>query len=236
MRYAKWGSFQESAVRGCRSGLSRQVQGERGRRPLSSAEQRFRTLHAEAYDDLMRFVRRRVPADDAEDIVSTVFMTVWRRLGDVPADARPWMFAVARNVMANQARIRLRHGVVDVRMVTAGEPWQPDAAAGSASGFRRPGGTRAPWRPGDTLSAIAEQWLSDADRWPEIFTLNRGTHHPNVGGTLTDPDLIYPRLDPARARRRRRRSPPRPEVARTPEPRPDATRSPGHHTVDTPRA
>jgi len=45
---------------------------------------------------------------------------------------------------------------------------------------------------GDTLSAIAEQWLGDADRWPEIFTLNRGTHYPNVGGTLTDPDLIYP--------------------------------------------
>ncbi len=100
---------------------------------MSPDEQRFRALHAEAYDDLVRFVRRRVPADDAEDIVATVFMTVWRRLGDVPADARPWMFAVARNVMANQARVRLRHGVVDVRMVTAGEPCQPDAAAGTAT-------------------------------------------------------------------------------------------------------
>ena len=100
---------------------------------MSSAEQRFRALHAEAHDDLMRFVRRRVPADDAEDIVATVFMTVWRRLDDVPADARPWMFAVARNVMANQARVRLRHGVVDVRMVTDTESWQPDAAAGTAT-------------------------------------------------------------------------------------------------------
>jgi RNA polymerase sigma factor (sigma-70 family) len=100
---------------------------------LSSAEQRFRHLHAEAYDDLMRFVRRRVPADDAEDIVSTVFMTVWRRLDDVPADARPWMFAVARNVLANQARVRLRHGVVDVRMVADEDPWQSDDAAGAAT-------------------------------------------------------------------------------------------------------
>ena len=120
---------------------------------MSSAEQRFRALHAEAYDDLVRFVRRRVPADDAEDIVATVFMTVWRRLGDVPADARPWMFAVARNVMANQARVRLRHGVVDVRMVTAGAPWQPDAAAGTATRIDL---VRAWW----TLSAADREVLA----------------------------------------------------------------------------
>ncbi|WBB93412.1 BTAD domain-containing putative transcriptional regulator [Verrucosispora sp. WMMC514] len=45
---------------------------------------------------------------------------------------------------------------------------------------------------GDTLSDIAAQWLGDPDRWPEIFALNRGTHFPDVGGTLTNPDLIYP--------------------------------------------
>ncbi|WKU03405.1 BTAD domain-containing putative transcriptional regulator [Micromonospora sp. HUAS LYJ1] len=45
---------------------------------------------------------------------------------------------------------------------------------------------------GDTLSKIAEQWLGDADRWPEIFALNRGTHFPKVGGTLRDPNMIHP--------------------------------------------
>ncbi|MEU1605532.1 BTAD domain-containing putative transcriptional regulator [Micromonospora matsumotoense] len=45
---------------------------------------------------------------------------------------------------------------------------------------------------GDTLSKIAEQWLGDADRWPEIFALNRGTHFPRVGGTLRDPNMIHP--------------------------------------------
>nr|WP_030501002.1 LysM peptidoglycan-binding domain-containing protein [Micromonospora purpureochromogenes] len=45
---------------------------------------------------------------------------------------------------------------------------------------------------GDTLSEIAEQWLGDANRWPEIFALNRGTHFRDVGGTLTNPNLIYP--------------------------------------------
>jgi len=44
---------------------------------------------------------------------------------------------------------------------------------------------------GDNLSTIARAWLGDPDRWPEIYELNRGRHWP-TGGTLTDPDLIYP--------------------------------------------
>ncbi|QOC95010.1 LysM peptidoglycan-binding domain-containing protein [Micromonospora craniellae] len=47
-------------------------------------------------------------------------------------------------------------------------------------------------RDGDTLSAIAKRWLGEPDRWPEIWALNRGTHFATVGGTFTDPDLIYP--------------------------------------------
>ncbi|MGQ5262924.1 BTAD domain-containing putative transcriptional regulator [Micromonospora sp. ZYX-F-536] len=45
---------------------------------------------------------------------------------------------------------------------------------------------------GDTLSDIAQRCLGDADRWPDIFALNRGTHFPSTGGTLRDPDVIYP--------------------------------------------
>ncbi len=45
---------------------------------------------------------------------------------------------------------------------------------------------------GDSLSEIAEECLGDANRWPEIYALNRGTHFTKVGGTLTNPHLIYP--------------------------------------------
>ncbi|MET7949025.1 BTAD domain-containing putative transcriptional regulator [Micromonospora sp. NPDC005324] len=45
---------------------------------------------------------------------------------------------------------------------------------------------------GDTMSKIAEQWLGDANRWPEIFALNRGAHFTDVGGTLRNPNVIYP--------------------------------------------
>lgn len=45
---------------------------------------------------------------------------------------------------------------------------------------------------GDSLSEIARQCLGDANRWPEIYALNRGTHFSDVGGTLRNPNLIYP--------------------------------------------
>ncbi|MFY1700219.1 BTAD domain-containing putative transcriptional regulator [Micromonospora sp. WMMA1923] len=45
-------------------------------------------------------------------------------------------------------------------------------------------------RRGDTLSGIAERRLDDADRWRDIYTLNRGTRFAT--GALTDPDLIRP--------------------------------------------
>jgi nucleoid-associated protein YgaU len=46
-------------------------------------------------------------------------------------------------------------------------------------------------QPGDTLSAIAEEELGDADAYPSIFDASRDTIQAN-GAHLTDPDLIKP--------------------------------------------
>ena len=91
----------------------------------------FRALHESTFADLLRFVERRVPPDDAEDIVSTVYLTAWRRRAEVPDDARPWLFAVARKTMANQTRGWLRRRALDVRLTEAGEPGTPDLATGA---------------------------------------------------------------------------------------------------------
>lgn len=47
---------------------------------------------------------------DAEDAVADVFLIAWRRLEDVPTgdQARPWLYATARRVLANQARANRR--------------------------------------------------------------------------------------------------------------------------------
>jgi RNA polymerase sigma-70 factor (ECF subfamily) len=47
---------------------------------------------------------------DEQDAVAEVFLTAWRRLDDVPDGeaARPWLYATARRVMANQVRANAR--------------------------------------------------------------------------------------------------------------------------------
>jgi hypothetical protein len=42
---------------------------------------------------------------------------------------------------------------------------------------------------GDTLSAIAQTYLGEDDRWPELFTINQGLDQP-TGWPITDPDEI----------------------------------------------
>ncbi|HKE68347.1 MAG TPA: LysM peptidoglycan-binding domain-containing protein, partial [Nocardioidaceae bacterium] len=74
-------------------------------------------------------------------------------------------------------------------------------------------------KPGDSLSAIAERLLGDANRYGEIFELNAGKPQPD-GGRLTDPDKIWPgwSLEIPVAGRSNGQAPP-PEV-RPEEPRP----------------
>jgi len=50
------------------------------------------------------FVLRRAGTLDVDDAVAEVFLVAWRRIDDVPADAKPWLLGVARRVLANQRR------------------------------------------------------------------------------------------------------------------------------------
>ena len=82
-------------------------------------EQRFREIYDSVYVDLLRFVRRRVHATHAEDVVGEVMLVAWRRLDDVPADlsaARAWLFGVARKTLQNTRRRDTRHDAVSVRL------------------------------------------------------------------------------------------------------------------------
>ncbi|QGQ21165.1 sigma-70 family RNA polymerase sigma factor [Cellulomonas sp. JZ18] len=51
-------------------------------------------------------VRRVADPADAADVVAETYLVAWRRLDDVPRDAqaRPWLFGVARRVLANHYR------------------------------------------------------------------------------------------------------------------------------------
>lgn len=105
-------------------------------RPMSSNEERFNRLHDEHFESIRRYAWRREPAL-ADDIVSETFLVAWRRLDDVPDDAGPWLFGVARNVRLNLQRSARRQHAVAQRLTVAEPSSEPPEQAESAANVRR---------------------------------------------------------------------------------------------------
>jgi len=81
--------------------------------------ERFRDLYDATYSRIMAYTHRRARSrEDALDAVSETFMVVWRRLDDIPPDRRavPWVYGVARRVLANQYRWRDRKAQLEHRL------------------------------------------------------------------------------------------------------------------------
>lgn len=62
------------------------------------------------------YLSRRAEPDQIDDLVDEVFLVAWRRLEVVPPDARPWLFAVARNVLGTHIRGTRRGRALGVRL------------------------------------------------------------------------------------------------------------------------
>lgn len=50
------------------------------------------------------YALRRSDRETAEEITAQVFMVAWRRRSDLPEDALPWLYGVARRALAEQRR------------------------------------------------------------------------------------------------------------------------------------
>lgn len=107
----------------------------------------FSALFDDAYLDVVRFVARRVPEADAEDVVAEAFAVAWRRFADAPGDhdgRRAWLFGIARNCLLNARRSDSRRDALHVRLSTgspAGTVAQPaeevDARLDLAAAWQR---------------------------------------------------------------------------------------------------
>jgi RNA polymerase sigma factor (sigma-70 family) len=87
---------------------------------------RFRTVYDTNYHRVLGYALRRAASrEDAEDAVAETFLTAWRRLEEMPhgSDARPWLYGVARNALANQRRSERRRGRLRGRL--RAEPSSP---------------------------------------------------------------------------------------------------------------
>jgi RNA polymerase sigma-70 factor (ECF subfamily) len=101
--------------------------------PLSGPrEAHFERLYALGRDPLARYLARRAAPDSVEDLFAEVMTVAWRRLADVPPDGElPWLFGVARRVLANHRRSQTRFGrlLERLKLTTPGiDPGQPAIA------------------------------------------------------------------------------------------------------------
>ena len=82
---------------------------------------RFDELFDAYCPDIVAYCRwRAASTTDAEDAVSEVFLTAWRRLADIPQGpgARVWLYATARRVLANQHRSHRRNAALVERLTS----------------------------------------------------------------------------------------------------------------------
>ncbi|MBE1484606.1 RNA polymerase sigma-70 factor (ECF subfamily) [Plantactinospora soyae] len=105
-----------------------------------SSATRFEDLYRSCYQDLLGYALRRVDRpQDAADVVADTFLVAWRRIDEIPPDrARPWLFGVARNVMANQHRADRRRADLAERLrqeLSQATVVQPDVPASLGAAF-----------------------------------------------------------------------------------------------------
>ncbi|GAA4232452.1 RNA polymerase sigma factor [Actinomadura meridiana] len=85
----------------------------------ASDRQRLEEMYAAHFDAVARYASRRTNSpDDAVDVLGETFLTAWRRLDDVPQgdEARLWLYAVARRVLANHRRGAARRELLVTRL------------------------------------------------------------------------------------------------------------------------
>ncbi|WP_078964997.1 RNA polymerase sigma factor [Streptomyces aureocirculatus] len=72
-----------------------------------STDDSFAAAYREHYWAVSRFVARRLDAGEeheVEEVVADVFSIAWRRRAELPEAPLPWLYAVARNCLANTVR------------------------------------------------------------------------------------------------------------------------------------
>jgi RNA polymerase sigma-70 factor (ECF subfamily) len=94
-------------------------------------EERFRALYEAHAGALTAYAMRRVPEESVDDVVAETFVVAWRRLDEVPRDALPWLYGVARRAAANRLRGQRRQAeLLDrIRGHARRPPWAEDVAA-----------------------------------------------------------------------------------------------------------
>lgn len=115
--------------------------------------------------------RRRTSADTVDDVVADTYLTVWRKIDQVPAGdgCLPWLYGVAYRVLSHQYRGSFRHVHQE----------------------RPEHGTLTFLIEGSRVGSVAREWDQEASRWiaggdPVIHYLQwLNRNHPDWDEGLT---------------------------------------------------
>lgn len=71
---------------------------------IVTGEERFRQLYDLYGCSILAYFKRRTDSETAQDCAADTFLVAWRRIDEVPAEALPWLYGVARRVLQNHRR------------------------------------------------------------------------------------------------------------------------------------
>jgi RNA polymerase sigma factor (sigma-70 family) len=168
-----------------------QGQIEKGALGHELAQIQFSRLYSEQGRTILAYALRRVEdREDAADVVAETFLIAWRRLAEVPAgaEARLWLYAVARRTIANLHRSERRRTRLGGRLA---ESLRTELATQPA-----PTGEAA-----EALRAMGE--LGDEDRELLLLVAWEGLA-PSEAAKVLDVSSLAARSRLYRARRRLR--------------------------------
>jgi RNA polymerase sigma-70 factor, ECF subfamily len=124
---------------------------------------RFRRLCDAHTAAVLAYALRRIPREDAADVVAETFLVLWRRLDDVDEEsALPWLYAVARRVLLAQRRSTQRQRTIAERV--AAQPFPAETSSGSGRLLEALAGLGEREREVLMLSAWEELSSADAAR------------------------------------------------------------------------
>jgi RNA polymerase sigma-70 factor (ECF subfamily) len=83
---------------------------------VSDVQESFEHLFNSCHHAVCAYATRRVAPEAVQDVVSETFLVAWRRYADLDGEPLPWLFGIARRVVANQLRGSARRDALRKRL------------------------------------------------------------------------------------------------------------------------
>ena len=170
-----------------------------------AARARFEDLYDRHFSVVSGYVQRRVRPDRVDDVLAETFLTVWRRIDDVPDGeaARWWLLRVAYRVVGHQWRGASRRDRLEARLAAmpmATSP-SPEGEAVDADELRRVLEASAHLSPRDAEILRLASWEGlERDEIAQVLDISPSVVSQRVHRARARLTKLYTRLESRRDR------------------------------------